>query len=205
MLEVELIAEYLLENSYVSSERDAYEFIPHMSDYWLGSLLESSELQDLCERQGYRAVKDPHTGELKKVEHKKTSLYDKIKSGKVTKTPEGKLEVKHRVDTVVNPLAAIGRGKRYKNPDPRKTIPNYQALLTTDKRSYNHPHGGAEVPGTNIGVPAGTSRGKKRKPGAPIRQPESPVAKYKRVKEGEKAAAEIRNVLRTGGKAWQGK
>ena len=40
MLEVELIAEYLLENSYVSSERDAYEFIPHMSDEWLSLVIE---------------------------------------------------------------------------------------------------------------------------------------------------------------------
>ena len=57
MLEVDLIAEYLLENSYVSSERDAYNLIPHMSDNWLGSLLESSDIQDLYERSEFKARK----------------------------------------------------------------------------------------------------------------------------------------------------
>ena len=195
MLEVELIAEYLLENSYVSSERDAYEFIPHMSDYWLGSLLESSEIQDLCERQGFRAKKDPNTGKLSKVPHEKTPLYIPMKSGKVKKTPEGKWKIEKNDYMEVHPSARLGRGKVYKNPDSRRAVPNYQALLTTDKRNYNHPQGGAEYPGTNKGVPAGYARGVKKRRGAPISQPETPVSRIKRELAAKRAP---KRVSRTG-------
>jgi hypothetical protein len=157
MLEVELIADYLIENSYVSSERDAYEFIPHMSDYWLGSLLESSELQDLYERRKYKAVEDEKTGKLKKVIQKKDPLFVPGK-GRVVKSPEGKLSVIRGKN--VNPRAWWNRAKFGKNPDPRKPVLGYRQHLTTDIKNPNHPHGSQEFPGENKGgAPAGVSRG----------------------------------------------
>ena len=176
MLEVELIADYLIENSYVSSERDAYEFIPHMSDYWLGSLLESSELQDLYEKRRWKAVKDEETGKLKKVKQQKDPLFVKG-PGRVVKSPEGKLSVSHRMD--VNPRAWGKRIKYGKNPDPRKPVMDYQKYRTTNPRNPNHPHGSQEFPGENKGgAPAGESRGKKKERGAQIPQPQSPVARF---------------------------
>jgi hypothetical protein len=160
MLEVELVAEYLLENSYVSSERDAYEFIPHMSDEWLSLVIEEvlneeTSLFNLItemRREDKERGKKPH------------GLYIKSDKKRVLKTPEGKLQVVRDKD-VLNPYAALGRGKQGMRPNPKQGNPEtYRKHITDPTTQRRHPQGGGEA-----GVDAGYARGVKKVKGAKYR------------------------------------
>ncbi len=81
---------------------------------------------------------------------KKTPLYVSKTSGRVEKTPEGKLEVKKSTITSLSPRAAIGRIKQGMK-DPRNTYGQPETYGAT-----RHAHGGggsgAKAPGRKRGV-----------------------------------------------------
>ena len=80
----------------------------------------------------------------------KTPLYVSKTSGRVEKTPEGKLEVKKSTRTSLSPRAAIGRIKQGMK-DPRNTYGQPETYGAT-----RHAHGGggsgAKAPGRKRGV-----------------------------------------------------
>lgn len=179
MLEVELIADYLVENSYVSSERDAYEFIPHMSDEWLSLVLEevlNEETFSLYDVISEMRKEDKVKGKPKTPMH----LTVKGKS-KMVKTPEGDWVKNTPTHRAVNPDTVPGRYAQGMPFDPEKAHPKAQDYLR-DKKLRRQAHGNAQV-----GVPAGELRGKKKERGAPIPQPKSPVAKFIEKKAADKA------------------
>lgn len=183
MIEVELIADYLIENSYVSSERDAYEFIPCMSDEWLSLVLEevlNEETFSLYDVISEMRKEDKVKGK------QKTPMHIEVKGkSKMVKTPEGGWVKNTPTHRAVNPATVPGRYAQGMPLDPEKAHPNAWAYLL-DKKLRRHPHGNAQV-----GVPVGKSRGKKKERGAPIPQPKSSVAKFieKRAAETARKAA----------------
>jgi hypothetical protein len=160
MLEVELIAEYLLENSYVSSERDAYEFIPYMSDEWLSSILEECLVE---ESSLFNLIMEMRKQD-KVAGKEKTPLRIPSDKKRVKKTPEGGLQVTRDKD-VLNPYAALGRAKQGMPMDPESRVKNHRAYLVDPKSQIRHRHGGSEP-----GVEAGSARGVKKKRGAKYRE-----------------------------------
>jgi hypothetical protein len=184
MLEVELIANYLIENSYVSSERDAYEFIPCMSDEWLSLVLEEVLNEETFTL--YDVISEMRKED--KVKGKQpTPMHIEVKGkSKMVKTPEGGWVKNTPTHRAVNPATVPGRDAQGMPFDPEKAHPKFRDYLI-DRKLRRHPHGNKQ-----IGVPEGELRGKKKERGAPISQPESPVAKYKRLKAIKKADNELR-------------
>jgi hypothetical protein len=157
MLEVDLIAEYLLENSYVSSERDAYNLIPHMSDGWLGLVIEEVLNEEAF--SSYDVISEMRKQD-KVAGKKKTPLRIPSDKKRVVKTPEGGLQV-IRYPDVLNPDAALGRTKQGMPMDPKQRVKNHRAYLVNPKGQIRHPQGGSEP-----GVEAGYLRGVKKEKGA---------------------------------------
>jgi hypothetical protein len=183
MLEVELIADYLIENSYVSSEKDAYEFIPHMSDGWLSLVLEEVLNEETYSL--YDVISEMRKEDKVKGKKKTPSHIEVEGKSKMEKTPEGKWVKKTPIHRAPNPEMLPGRYKQGMPQDPEKAHPNYRAYLT-DKNLRRQPHGSKQT-----GVPEGVLRGKKKQRGVPLRQPETFVAKLKREraeKETKKAS-----------------
>lgn len=179
MLEVELIAEYLIENSYVSSERDAYEFIPHMSDGWLSLVLEEVLNEETYSL--YDVISEMRKEDKVKGKKKTPSHIEFEGKSKMEKTPEGRWVKKTPIHRISNPDMLPGRYRQGMPQDPEKAHPKYRDYLI-DKSLRRQPHGGAET-----GVPAGYARGVKKQRGVPLRQPETFVAKLKQAKADAEA------------------
>jgi len=190
MLEVELIANYLIENSYVSSERAAYEFIPHMSDKWLTMVLEellSEESFTLYDVISEMRKEDKVKGKTKTPSHVKIEGMSKL-----VKTPEGKWAKNTPIHQAPNPDMLPGRYKQGMPMDPKKAVANYQDYVMDRHLRRRHAHGGGE-----LGVPEGRLRGKKKERGAPIPQPQSPVSKFIQNKKDKESRANFRNIQST--------
>lgn len=196
MLEVELIADYLIENSYVSSERDAYEFIPHMSDYWLSLVLEevlneeTYSLYDvISEMRKEDKVKGKNKTPLNVMVPSETNAKGEAIS-RMERNSEGKLVKVTPKHKVMNPDIIPARYKQAMPTSTENRHPNYGAYVL-DKSLRRHPHGGGET-----GVPEGRLRGKKKERGAQIPQPQSPVARFVEKRAAEKAKKEAREANR---------
>ena len=179
MLEVELLAEYLVENTYASSSLEAYNLIPCMSDTWMSLVLE--ELEDLIL-------------EMRKEDRVKGTPKTPMYSGSITlkgrvekyKTPEG--DISTRVipaaqRKVPNWKALLGRNKQGMPSEPGRKVPsNFRAYLLDPHNQKRHSQGGGEP-----GVPQGSQRGVKKKRGAnpPVDPKTTPVGRFKEKKKQE--------------------
>lgn len=167
MLEVDLIADYLVENSYASTTSNAYELIQCMSDSFLFSIVENIESDTLIEMR--REDKE------------------RVKRGEL-RVPKWTANPKKRTEIMTIPASISGTGSR-RHVIKRSEVPNLNTpdnLFIAMKRraqgmpgipgdtrysratdtthlvsphtAIRHPHGGGEP-----GVPAGRSRGKSRR------------------------------------------
>lgn len=160
MLEVQLIADYLVENVYASTDQDAYNLIACMSDRWISSILEEVLLEMRKEDKVKGKTKTPmYTG--------------KSRRGRVVRdeSPSGDLSWKVLKSTHKTPniTAVLGRRRQGMSPEPGASVP--RRLFPSEVR---HPHGGGE-PGT----PQGSRRGVKHVKGVKIQPRETPVSRIK--------------------------
>lgn len=196
MLEVELIVDYLVENSYASTTTNAYNLISCMSDRWISSILE----EVLTEEPSLYNLISEMRKEDKVRGAKKTPLYvgTKIVPGKVEQyreTPDGKLITRvtpASVKKVPNRDVMLARFKQGMPNIPKKDDPNNMirdiSQYYTMPGQTRHPHGGAE-PG---GVPKGRLRGVKKQKGVKrqVNHENTPVGQFKIKRQ---IAADIKN------------
>jgi hypothetical protein len=192
MLEVELLADYLVENSYASTTLGAYNLIPCMSDNWMSLVLE--ELEDLILEM---RKEDKVKGKTKTPLHK-GSITIPGRVEKYRETPEGKIGMRVVPATqrkVQNPDAISGRRRQGMPavPDTTKSgwVKNYNRFLIDRGREVRHPHGGGEW-----GVKPGSKRGVKKDRGAkPKVDPKTtPVGRFKEKKRQEAIGAAYEKV-----------
>lgn len=170
MLEVDLIAEYLVENSYASTTSNAYELVQCMSDSFLLSIVENIENDILIEmrREDKERVK---RGELRvpkwTANPKKRAVIMTIPaSHSGTGSRKHVLQRSEVPDLNTPDNMFIARQRRKQGmyslpPDSarRTWSPDTTHLnLLSPHTQVRHPHGGGEP-----GVPAGRSRGKSRR------------------------------------------
>lgn len=193
MLELELISNYLIENEFASTENDAMNIIAAMSDSWLEDIL-TEEL--LNEKRRFKAVKDPQTGELKKVKQEKTPLTTpRAPDPKVIlKTPsEWRRSKDVEPRDVIHPKAHMGLVKqgihRGTRPDlVRKGLvappPEQHHFAFSDYGPHGHGPGGSKR-GVKK-VKGEKDRAVIKKVGAPKHwrktEKETPVSKFKKYK-----------------------
>lgn len=158
MLEVDLIADYLVENLYASNIIDAYRLIPCISDEWMDIIIEEVESLIVEMRK-----EDKVKGKTK------TPLYLGSKSNtrveKVRKSDDDYgWKVTKATTKTPNIAATIGRAKQGMPLLPSKdtgfSSVNRRAYSQSPRYEVRHPHGGGEP-----GVTAGEARGVKKRRG----------------------------------------
>jgi len=173
MLEAQLIADYLVENVYASTEQDAYSLITCMSNEWMSSILEEVLLEMRKEDKVKGATKTPmYTGEKGR--------------GRVVRdeSPSGDLSWKVLKSTHKTPniTAVLGRRRQGMSPEPGASVP--RRLFPSEVR---HPHGGGE-----LGTPQGSRRGIKREKGVKIQPRETSVSRIKSKLQARESAKQER-------------
>jgi hypothetical protein len=185
MLEVELLADYLVENSYASTTTGAYNLIPCMSDNWMSLVLE--ELEDLILEM---RKEDKVKGKTR------TPMYvgTQIRRGRVEKyrdTPDG--EIRQRVipastKKVPDLTAVLGRRRQGMPAEPNQRLPKNYREYSRDPLATRHPHGGGEE-----GVPQGSKRGVKQVKGQKVKPHQTSVEKIKQKLRGREEAKQAYN------------
>lgn len=130
MKELNILADYLIENRYVSTYDDAVEMIPSMREEWIISILD----EYLEENYLFNYIMEMRKED--KVKGKgKTPLWVSQRGGKAVRAPEGsknKWEIHRHTGKVINPEAMIGRMKQGKSAS--------QSYDTTGSTSGYGPH-----------------------------------------------------------------